>query len=122
MRRFDGFDKGIYGETIAEGYLRAKGYEILKTRYRCPYGEIDLVARHGIVIVFIEVKLRKTPNTGLAAESVTLKKQRRIIHSALHYIGANTNPCETYRFDVLEVYGREFYTVRHIENAFYADG
>ena len=113
--------KGEYGEIIAEGYLRAKGYAILETRYKCPYGEIDLIASNGGTTAFIEVKLRKTSKAGSAAESVTPQKQRRIIHSALHYIAARNLTGEIYRFDVIEIHGRQFYDIRHIEGAFYAD-
>ena len=117
-----GPSKGGYGEAIAEGYLRAKGCEILKSRYRCAYGEIDLIARDKDgILAFVEVKLRKNWKTGEAAEAVTPGKRRRIILTALHYIAAYGNGDMTYRFDVIEVWGREFYNVRHIENAFCAD-
>ena len=115
------FDKGEYGENIAEGYLREKGYEILNRRYRCPCGEIDLVAKLGGTIAFIEVKLRKSRKAGLAAEAVTKSKRQAIIRTASHYIDKNGGPCGIYRFDVVEVLGREFYMVNHIENAFYAE-
>lgn len=116
-----GFSKGGYGEAIAEGYLRAKGYEILATRYKCPYGEIDIVAGIGGVLVFAEVKLRRSTRSGYAAEAVTKTKQRFIINAALYYIGKKGDSYEGYRFDVIEIYGREFYDVNHIENAFYAE-
>lgn len=114
-------DKGRYGETIAAGYLRARGHQILQTRYKCPYGEIDLITRQGDTIVFAEVKLRKSQKSGPGAESVTPAKQRRLINAARHYISTQNPGLETYRFDVLDIFGREFYTVNHIEDAFYAE-
>jgi len=116
-----GLNKGEYGEGIAEGYLKNKGYGILEKRYRCHYGEIDIIARKNETVAFIEVKLRKTQKSGLAAESVTKSKQRSIIRTALHYIAKSSGERDIYRFDVIEVCGREFYDIRHIESAFYAD-
>jgi len=122
MQESGNINKGVYGENIAEGYLRAKGYEILASRFKCPYGEIDLIAMHNGVLVFAEVKFRKTTKAGFGAEAVTKQKQRRIIQTALHYIHRNNVPCDAYRFDVLDIIGREFYEINHIENAFFADG
>ncbi|MDR1706147.1 MAG: YraN family protein [Clostridiales bacterium] len=113
------FTKGGYGETIAEGYLRSKGYVIVEKGYRCPYGEIDIIAMDGGIMAFIEVKMRQSEKMGYAAEAVTLKKQRAIIKTAQHYISKREPLCENFRFDVAEVYKMGNITVRHIENAFY---
>ena len=101
--------------------MRAKGYEIIKTRYKCAFGEIDIIAKYNGILVFAEVKLRKTPAAGYGAEAVTKKKQRAIIKTALHFITYVGEPCDSYRFDVLDIFGREHYEVNHIENAFYAE-
>ena len=115
-------DKGKYGENIAEGYLRGKGYDIVRARYKCVYGEIDIIAKQGAVLVFAEVKFRRTTKGGAGAEAITKTKQRSIIKAAVHYISTQKPPCQTYRFDTIQVFGREFYEITHIENAFYADG
>ena len=115
-------NKGDYGEVIGTGYLRAKGFEILAAKYKGPKGEIDIIARLGDLICFVEVKLRKTTKAGSGASAVTLAKQRNLIKTAEQFIAENENPSSAYRFDVLEIFGRENYTVNHIENAFYADG
>jgi len=112
---------GDFGENIAEGFLRAKGYEILAKKYKAVNGEIDLVAKLDDVVVFVEVKLRRSLKSGYGAESVTKTKQRSIIRTATRYIQKERTPCRAYRFDVIEVFGREQYEVKHIEGAFYAE-
>ena len=69
---------GRWGEAAAADYLRKKRYEILGMNYRCPLGELDIIARQGAVFVFVEVKLRKTGGYAPAAEYVTPAKQRRL--------------------------------------------
>ena len=83
--------------------LRRRGYEILARRYRTRYGEIDIVARHGAVTVFVEVKARMHDDFGGGAEAVTAWKQRRIAKMAMDFLARsrlNETPC---RFDVVTV-------------------
>jgi len=94
---------GILGENLACAELRARGYEILDRRYRTRFGEIDIVARHGGVTVFIEVKTRDGDAFGGGAAAVTAWKQRRITAMATDYIARrhlHDRPC---RFDVVVV-------------------
>jgi putative endonuclease len=94
---------GESGEEIACRELGARGYAIVARRYRTRYGEIDIVARDGDFVVFVEVKLRTTGEFGGAAESVTPWKQRRVIAMAVDYLSRNgltDRPC---RFDVVAV-------------------
>ena len=94
---------GAWGEELAAGYLRRKGYTILERNYACRFGEIDLIARHRGVVAFVEVKLRKNANFAEAREFVTYAKQQRILKSASLWLAAHN--CELQpRFDVVEIY------------------
>ncbi|NLY89355.1 MAG: YraN family protein [Firmicutes bacterium] len=94
---------GNYGESLAGKILEQKGYVILDRNFRTRYGEVDLVAKEGEVLVFVEVKARRSMNYGSGAEAVTRVKQQRLIRTALHYMfrrGWQNRPC---RFDLLEL-------------------
>lgn len=94
---------GISGETLACAELRRRGYAILERRYRTRLGEIDIVARDGGTIVFVEVKARLTDDFGGAAAAVTGWKQRRIADMAVDYLSRHRLqdcPC---RFDVVAI-------------------
>lgn len=111
---------GNKGEEIAARYLRKKGYKILKRNYAVPTGEIDIVARDGGTLVFVEVKARTDDRFGQPAEAVGTRKQRRMRSAALHYLaGLRKQPPA--RFDVVSVRldggGEE---VEHIMDAFEA--
>lgn len=114
---------GNWGEDKAVLYLRLHGYRIVERNFRCRQGEIDVIARKGGVIAFIEVKLRKNAEHGEAREFVTCAKQRRVIASAGLWLGKTG--CELQpRFDVIEVYAPEGTdtrrpSIRHLENAYY---
>ena len=94
------YAKGIYAETLASLLLRAKGYRILEQRYRTPCGEIDMIAKRGKWLCFIEVKARPNNDAGLYA--VQPKAQQRIMRSAEIYIAQNPgfDACNM-RFDVI---------------------
>lgn len=118
----DSRDLGQWGERQAEKFLKRKGYNIVEKNFSCRYGEIDLIAKKGGFVAFIEVKLRKNAEHGAAMEFVTQAKQRRILTTAQMWL--MKNECELQpRFDVIEVYApRGEMTIRpdisHIENAF----
>lgn len=113
--------KGLLAETVACGYLEGLGYEIIERRYRCSFGEIDIIAGDGEYLVFVEVKYRKSLKAGFPAEAVTKTKQRAIVKTAFHYILKRKPGRENYRFDVIEVFGAELIDVNHHINAFYAE-
>ena len=95
---------GKSGEDLACRELTRRGYAILARRYRCRRGEIDIIARDGPTIVFVEVKARESHEFGAAAEAVTRLKQHRITQVALDYIMRNhltECPC---RFDVVSIH------------------
>ena len=113
---------GDWGEEKAALYLRLRGYRIVERNFRCRQGEIDIIARKGEIVAFVEVKQRKNAEHGEAREFVTCAKQRRILVSAEYWL-AKTG-CELQpRFDVIEIYapmGTETLrpAIRHLENAF----
>ncbi|WP_346698418.1 YraN family protein [Catenibacillus scindens] len=111
--------RGSYYETAAAAILSQKGYEIFCTNYRCPLGEIDLIARYENYLVFIEVKYRRGQKKGAPEQSVDLKKRRRITQSARWYMMEKKLPADTpVRFDVVSIWGG---TVKIYENAFYIE-
>ncbi len=95
---------GRWGESLAAAYLESQGLEIIRRNYRCPPGEIDLVAVEGNVLVFCEVKTRRSAAFGLPQEAVGRAKQQKIIKVASWYLQEN---CWTgdVRFDVVAVIG-----------------
>ncbi len=113
------FRLGLTAENRAAAVLVAKGYRIVSRRWRSPAGEIDIVARRGNVLVFIEVKARAAFDA--AAYAVTARQQRRIAAAAAAWLAVNADDagCDI-RFDVILVAPRRW--PRHIEAAFDAGG
>ena len=110
-------DIGTFYENEAVLFLQNKGYQILKQNFHCRQGEIDIIAKDGEYLVFIEVKYRKNAYEGAALEAVTPQKQKRIIQTAKYYLYITASkglerPC---RFDVIAFEGEK---VVHIQNAF----
>lgn len=110
---------GTAGEKAACNYLKKNKYKILERNYRKPFGEIDLIARRGETVSFVEVKTRRSAEFGLPCEAVTYAKRQRLIRTAYTYIeemGLDAN----YSFDVIEVFHNngKIKSVRHIQNAF----
>lgn len=104
MRRVSRRAEGREGEEMAVEYLSINGYNILERNYRNRFGEIDLIAKDGKTVVFIEVKRRNTDSYGLPVESVDIKKQKRLSKAAAAYITEKritNSPC---RFDVVSIY------------------
>ncbi len=99
---------GEQAESRAEQYLSQQGLRCLEKNYRCKYGEIDLIMRDSEFLVFIEVRFRKTEKFGNPTETVTLKKQQRIVTTARHYIQSHSfaqeMPC---RFDIVGMSSNE---------------
>lgn len=103
-------------EHRAAEYLKEKGMTILEMNFRNRGGEIDIIAKDGEYICFIEVKYRTTNQYGSPLEAVDYRKQKQIRKVALYYLmmhGLNEwTPC---RFDVIAFEGDE---ITHMENAF----
>ena len=112
-------DTGLLGEQLAAAYLERRGMRLAERRYRCRFGEIDLVAWDGDTICFVEVKTRTSWDMGLPREYVTAKKQEKLRAAAALYLSEQGLVCPA-RFDVAEVYlkaGRRA-RIDYIKNAF----
>ena len=117
-------DLGRVGEDLAASALLDRGYAILATRYRTERGEIDIVALDGTTLVFVEVRARADAECGLAAESVTDAKRRKVSRMAAEYLAVNHISGQACRFDVVAIddaLGGEP-TVTVFANAFDASG
>lgn len=95
---------GDAAESLAADFLQRRGLIILERNYRCRFGEIDLVARSGELLVFVEVRARSSEAFGGAAGSITATKRRRLVATARHYI-ATHRVDRACRFDVVLVRG-----------------
>ena len=107
-------DKGLAGERQALAYLQQLGMRPVCQRYRCPYGEIDLVMLDGDCLVFVEVKLRARGRKNDGVSAVTMSKQRRLIRAARSYLGQHPTELPV-RFDIVEITGEGVF---HLPNAF----
>lgn len=106
---------GEAAERRAAAFLERHGLTLLETNYRCRFGEIDLIMRHGAETVFVEVRMRRHNSFGGAAASITPQKQQRLRATALHYFATHgERPC---RFDVVLVNALEGGTLEWIRNA-----
>ncbi|MBI2870989.1 MAG: YraN family protein [Candidatus Omnitrophica bacterium] len=98
---------GKRGEDLAAMYLVGRGYTVIARNYSCPFGELDLVCRDQDMIVFVEVKTRRTAYFAMPEESVGWDKRRRLLRCGLYYLKAHDQLDEPCRFDVVSVYARE---------------
>lgn len=94
---------GKQGEELACVALRRRGYAIVAQRYRTRCGEIDVVARDGDTIVFVEVKAKAGHRCGTAREAVTRRKRRQVISMASEYLARHCVSADAFRFDVVAV-------------------
>ena len=95
---------GEDAERLAAAYLEAHGLRVIARNYRCRFGEIDLIAQDGRVVVFVEVRHRRSAAFGGAAASITATKRRKILRAARHYLAGRT-PAPACRFDALLLQG-----------------
>ena len=96
-------DLGDFGERVAAAHLEAKGYHIRERNFRAVEGEIDIIAEHGGVLVFVEVRTRRGGSRGTAAESVTARMAAHLLAAAQAYAQANTDCPAEQRIDVIAV-------------------
>jgi putative endonuclease len=110
---------GKKGEDIACAYLKSRGYRVVERNYKCPLGELDIVARDGDAIVFVEVKSRKSEEFGDPQLAVGLEKQKKVSRISLTYLKEkHLYPCNA-RFDVVAIKMLpDRITIELIQNAF----
>lgn len=113
---------GQSGETLAADYLSRKGYTLLERNYRCRTAEIDIIAKDGVCLCFIEVKTRTSLRKGLPKESVHHAKQRKLISGATFYLKEKKLSNLRVRFDVVDIIlNNDTPTITLIKNAFGLD-
>lgn len=118
---------GQEGERLAANYLAKNGYRIIERNYRYHRNEIDIIARDGPTLCFVEVKTRLSSAKGHPAEAVTLKKQHEIIKAAQAYLAFCTNEVCDCRFDVIAIRVQSMeekqissFVIDHYTDAFWA--
>lgn len=112
--------KGNFGEQLAQKHLKEKGYMILDTNWRAGRNEIDIIAKFGEHLCFVEVKLRENTWAGAPFSFVGKQKQRSIIRAADRYIRSKDLGDLQIRFDIVSIIHNSKYTeIEHLEDAFY---
>lgn len=94
---------GASGERVAKEYLERHGYEILETNFRCSLGEIDIIAREGDYLVFVEVRTRRNLKYGTPEESITPNKKLKLIELANSYLQEHGDPLSLWRIDIVAI-------------------
>jgi putative endonuclease len=94
---------GHWGESVAATYLEAQGYEIVGRNWRCARGEIDLIARAGDVLVFVEVKTRRGRAAGAPEEGLTPAKGRKLFEVVDNYLWRHELDDVEWRLDLVAV-------------------
>ncbi len=111
---------GAWGEDQAVEYLRQQGMKIIERNFRTPVGEIDIIARHKSVLLFVEVKTRRSNAFGTPQEAVGQRKQRQLIRTAHWYFQNHKNIKLQPRFDVVAILCQSDGTalITHLPDAF----
>ncbi|HEU5181276.1 MAG TPA: YraN family protein [Candidatus Polarisedimenticolia bacterium] len=114
---------GDRGEQTAADFLARSGMRIVERKFRCKGGEVDLIAKDGDDLVFVEVKTRSSLEFGEGSEAVTAAKRRRILRAAALYLSARDSWSHPCRFDVVSVrFSPTGATLlEHLKDAFAAD-
>jgi putative endonuclease len=112
---------GRQGEDLAHRYLRGRGFHILARRFRLPdaSGEVDIIARQRDIIVFVEVKARRSAEYGSPERAVDPEKQRKLIRVARSYILKAGADWSQVRFDIVSVVLSKPPVIAHYEDAFF---
>ena len=119
MQKINKRQIGADKEAFVCEWLERNGYRIVERNFLCRIGEIDVVAREGGYLVFIEVKYRSQDVNGLPEEAVDWRKQRVISRVALYYLRRFGYGEETpVRFDVVALFGEDEFSVTLYQNAF----
>lgn len=113
----ESFVSGKVGEDLAVDYLSKKGYMIIDRNFHSSQGEVDIIAKDGAFLVFVEVKNYTVRSLGTPLGSLRRSKRESIIHAATTYIYKNNIRNVNCRFDVLAIYNMERFEL--IKDAFY---
>lgn len=108
-------ERGIEGEELAVRALKKKRYKIVERNFRTPAGEIDIIARDGKCLVFVEVRTRGSIEFGLPQETVVARKQKKLCTAARWYLQKNKMSDGSCRFDVVAVIMTDEESEPHIE-------
>lgn len=108
--------KGNDAEKLALDYLKQQGLDWVCSNYKCKTGELDLIMKHGAILVIVEVRYRKSDLYGGALSSITKQKQLRIISATQHYVIINNLNHLQIRFDVVAISADK--GINWIKNAF----
>ncbi len=116
----ESYEAGREGEDAAVVYLRQQGYRIIERNYRSQQGEVDIIAREGEFLVFVEVKSYSFRSYGSPAGAVRRNKKQSIIHAAQTYLYKGKIAGTYSRFDVITLYRRPdgSRALEHYKNAF----
>jgi putative endonuclease len=111
---------GERGEAIAAAYLKGQRFTIIERNFRCKGGEVDIIARDGKTLVFVEVKTRRTLTFGPPQMALTPFKQRQISKAALTWLAKKKQFNASARFDVIAIIAPDHQVpeIEHIRNAF----
>lgn len=115
---------GAAGEKAARDFLRRAGFKILEANFRCPQGEIDLIALDGETIVFVEVKTLAADHAADPEDKIDYYKQRKLTQVARAWLTKQRFPERAYRFDAVAVVlaAGNAPQIRHIEESFIPKG
>jgi len=94
---------GKLGEKAAQKFLKKRGYRIHEVSFRCPHGEIDIIAQQKDYLVFVEVRTKSSLDFGTPEESITQSKKKKLIASALTYVNTHQNLPSLWRIDVVAI-------------------
>lgn len=111
---------GALGEKLAADYLKKRGYKIIERNFRCREGEIDIIAKQGEYLVFVEVRTKKSSDFGTPEESITPIKSKRLVTLANIYLQNCSSLPQSWRIDVIAVELKpdgKLSRLEHIENA-----
>ena len=112
---------GVWGERVALAYLLERGWRIEAHRFRFRRHEVDVIARRGQLVAFVEVKTRRAAGFGSGFEAVGERKRRTVAKVAAVWRARHGKPSYAYRFDVIEIRppegGEGEYQVDHLEDA-----
>lgn len=105
-------ETGAVAEDRAARLLRARGYAIVERNFRCRLGELDIIARDGDTLAFVEVRSRADDRHGHAAEAVGPRKRRQVARVAAYYVGIRRPACRDMRFDVVAITGDDIVLIK----------